>query len=434
MDRLDGGWLRGVTLPFLLAGIITLAGCAPQPTLEVDPGEMRGTVERLERRLEQRPDDTETLRDLGALYVLTKRPRQGQGVLMRAFEADANDPKTLFYLGLAAERLRRFDQALQLYERYPEVPSASPYRAALQGRHELVLRRLVEEEARRAVTRCLRDGTCSAAAPSTVAVLPLRYQGGNQRFAPLGLGIAELVSIDLAHVDAITVVERVRLQALLDEIDRAQGPGFNQNVGPQTGRLIGAGQLVGGAFTVENDRAVRLNMRVSGVDGTSRSLQTESAQLDRIFAVQKAIVFGVVDALGIELTAAERAAIQFVPTESLQAFLAYCRGLDAERQGLYSRAARAYGQARALDPGFQAAVRRATETTALGQAASGLLPAPLLETAVDLSALRLANMPSIDGVFSLPAPRDPDGEWSRTSGDLGLPPLPLPPEPSTGGN
>lgn len=426
--------MRLICLLLLGGASFVMGGCAPAPVTEIDAGEAQREIERLETRLDAQPGDVGVLRDLGTLYVLTDRTERGQALLLKAFEVDANDPKTIFYLGLASERTGRLDQALRLYQGYADVNAASPYRTAIQGRHDLVLRRLVEREAKRDVSRCLQQGQCAAASETTVAVLPLRYQGGDERFATLGLGIAELVSIDLASVRTLTVVERVRLQAVINEIERSQGPGFRSDVGPRTGRLIGAGQLVGGAFTVGDGRDLRLSTRLSSVNGQARDLSTESAELQRLFRVQKSLVFGIVDALGIELTPAEREAIQFVPTESLQAFLAFSRGLDAEDRGEYLRAAREFRRAREIDPGFTAAASRESRAEALSDASAGALPTPVVTASLDLVDLRLSNMASTGGVLSSDDGRDADGEWSGVGGTFEPSSLPLPPEPTTGSN
>ncbi len=422
--------VAGAAIALLLA--VAGAGCAPQPTLELRPEEARAEIGRLEARLEERPGDVRTLRDLGTLYVLTDRLERGQSLLLEAFEGKMDDPKTRFYLGLARERSGAFGQALRLYQGFADVGSGSPYRRALRGRHDLVLRRLAQQEAERDVARCLEAGRCAGASPTTVAVLPLRFQGGDERFARVGRGLAELVSIDLSRVERLTVVERVRLQALLAEIERSQGAQFRADVGPRTGRLLGAGQLVGGAFTVQDERDLRLSMRLASVDGRARDLETGSSALARLFELQKRIVFRIVEELGIELTPAEREGIQAVPTQNLQAFLAFSRGLDFDDRGEYVQAAGAFRRAREIDPSFQMAASREAETAALADATAGRLPTPVVSPSINLTDLRLGNMPSTGGPAPAGSERDPDGEFSGAGGTLGPQPLPLPPPPSTG--
>jgi tetratricopeptide (TPR) repeat protein len=81
--------------------------------------------------------------------------------------------------------------------------------------------------------------------------------------------------------------------------------------------------------------------------------------LDNLFRLQKELVFQLIEEMGVELTAEQRAAIEDVPTQNLQAFLAYSRGLIAEDTGNFEAAARFFRQASQLDPDFEAAARQA---------------------------------------------------------------------------
>jgi hypothetical protein len=74
--------------------------------------------------------------------------------------------------------------------------------------------------------------------------------------------------------------------------------------------------------------------------------------MERIFQLEKDLVFEIINQMGISLTQEERDAIEIIPTENLLAFMAYCRGLDYEDRGLYNRAVEEYRTAVNLDPQF----------------------------------------------------------------------------------
>jgi hypothetical protein len=80
--------------------------------------------------------------------------------------------------------------------------------------------------------------------------------------------------------------------------------------------------------------------------------------MDQLFALEKRIALDLFDELGVQLTVAERNAIEQRPTRSLAAFLAYSRGLTAEDQGRYDDASRFYRDAAHLDPTFGAALQK----------------------------------------------------------------------------
>jgi len=104
-------------------------------------------------------------------------------------------------------------------------------------------------------------------------------------------------------------------------------------------------------------------------DGTLGAPSTVTDALDALFTMQKALVFQLFEQLGVTLTPAERQAIERRPTNNLDAFLQYSRGLQASDAGRFEDAARFFNDARSLDPGFGLAAVRAQTTQAAAQAA-----------------------------------------------------------------
>lgn len=361
--------LRSFALSILALGMVA---CAAEPQLREDPEDFREEVARLQREIAENPEDATPLRDLGAIYVRTKRPSEGYQYLNKALSREPNDPKALFYLGVASERLGRTQEAQQLYRRFPNVPEDSRFRSLMKGRYQWLLRQEVEEQMAKMVQR--EDTLAADVSTRAVAVFPLSYQGGNEKYAPLGRGLAEMVSTDLAQIDELQLVERVRIEALLDELKLAESEYVDPATAPRAGQLLGAGRLVGGAYSVLDAQDLRVETAFAEVQeaGASSNVESYSGALEELFALQKDIVYGVVNRLGIELTAREREEIERVPTRNLQAFLAYSRGLEEEAQGNYEAAAEAFQQAHELDPDFSEAADRQEEAEGLSAASGGI--------------------------------------------------------------
>ena len=74
--------------------------------------------------------------------------------------------------------------------------------------------------------------------------------------------------------------------------------------------------------------------------------------MEQILAVQKGMVFNILQYLGIEPSDNNRDSINVAPTESLEAFLAYSRGLELYQQGRFDEAAEQFKLAVKLDPKF----------------------------------------------------------------------------------
>ena len=375
-------------VPLALAAFgaaLWIAGCAS--------GRYNEDVNRYERRriaLEQRlaadPRDVAALRDLGVIHVRTARYARGYDLLKQAFAADAQDPEMLFYLGIASETVGDRSSAVRVYEKYETLPRLSPYRRLMVGR----LGALVRDDARRqALELVAAEDTLRAGAPTSsrvVAVFPLQYRGDDARFAPIARGLSEMITVDLANVGSLRVVERVRMSALLDELRLSASSRVDPATAPRVGRLIGAGRVVGGAYSVVDGRTLRVDLSAWAYgEAPAPTLTSADDALAKFFQIEKALVFDLLTSMGVEPTPAERARIERIPTQNLQAFLAYSRALEREDAGDFRGAAGLFNQALRLDPAFGAAAGRAEATD--GMATAGSTPESALAAAPEANGL-----------------------------------------------
>lgn len=410
----------------LVLGLLLLGGACTStaPLRSDDPGVIREEIERLKEARAASPDDPEIQRDLGALYVRIDRPDSARRQLERAYAERPEDPKTLFFLGVAQEKLGNDTEALDLYGQYTSVPPDSRYRSLLRGRHEELRYTRAREEIRASMDR--PGAGADGPSPRTVAVVPFTFSGQDSTYAPLGRGLGELVLNDLSNVERLRVVERIRLQALLDELQLGLSDAVASETAPRVGALLGAGRLVGGSFAVEPRRELRIDASLVRLEGAVESPEGGTAEgpLEEYYRLVNEIVFGLVDRFGIELTAEERADIEQVPTRNLQAFLAYSRGLRAEDRGNYGQARLQYEQAATQDPSFRAASEardRAQSRDRAGDpedAVAATVPQP---DPIDLTQLRQQNT----AAQSTPS-REPAEESRRGDAAVleGAPPLP----------
>ncbi|MGB3544620.1 hypothetical protein [Rubrivirga sp.] len=171
---------------------------------------------------------------------------------------------------------------------------------------------------------------------------------------PLRLGFASLMIDRMRGSTELELVERVRLQWLLDE----QNLAATQEGGRQAGRLLGADQVVFGTY-IKNGDDMLLTARVVDVE-TGRILMGErvegrASQFDALVSCLSELVAESVDA---RLPAAPTA--QTAP-ESLDAVIAYARGLALEETEDFAAAAEQYQLALSLDPSYEPAQLRMDE-------------------------------------------------------------------------
>ena len=348
--------------------ILALSGCASRP-----PGDH---ISRLERQRDARPDAMRVLRALGVAYYREGRFADAARVLTRAHGLDPRDGVTALYLGMSAEQQDDLAVARSAYESYVQHGRTSRVRRQLRSRLAALAHRELQAAARDAVAR---EASLSATPGplTTVAVTPLTFNGSDSSLAPLGRGLADLMITDLSRSSRLTVVERDRLEALLDELSRSASGRVDATTALRSGRLARAGRLVRGSITQLGSSALRADAAVVNVaTAQAGGPVNEDFSLDALFDAEKRIVLALFAEMGITLTAAERAAIEQRPTKSLAAFLAYSRGLAAEDEGRFGDAARFYGEAARLDPGFAAARGSEQRTQAISEG-SAMTPASL---------------------------------------------------------
>ena len=342
-----------------------LSGCAAE-RVTLTPEDYRARLPALEARVLNAPQDADALADLGEARAQTGAFAEAVTPLTRALALRTNHPKALYYRGVVGEGLGQRDDALAFYARYEEVPRTSPYRRLMAGRHAWLLRALVRDEL--AALIATEDSLTSAEPTDAVAVFPLRFRGGDEQYRTLGRGLSEMLAEDLAAVGRIRVVERVRLQVLLDELELGQSDAFDRATAPRLGRLLRSSRVVGGGVSVEGE-ALRADIALwDWPDAEFPELSAREARLRDLFRLEKEIAFGLIDELGIELTPAERERVERIPTRSLQAFLSYSRGLQEEDAGRFGPAAGHYIEAVRIDPGFDAARQKAEVAQALASA------------------------------------------------------------------
>src|SRR4051812_39755191 len=92
----------------------------------------------------------------------------------------------------------------------------------------------------------------AAADPVTVAVLYFDYDGKDTELAVLRKGLAQMLISDLLGTPTIRVVERDRLQEVLDELKLQATNKIEPATAVKAGKLLGARYLVlGGYFDVK---------------------------------------------------------------------------------------------------------------------------------------------------------------------------------------
>jgi len=359
--------LKSKVAYFLLLGLLPLflmncAGSSHNKGMRhLKNNEFTEAIALLKQAEKEKPDSYKIKRDLGIAFYSARRFDEALAKLQRARDLKPDDSKTAFYHGLTYEAKGMLNEAIGEYKGYLTLKGSRKFKKEISKR----IRQLTLEKISSEITEALaqeQNINVGAIPDNTVAVLSFKNLGNSREYDPLQKGLAQMLITDLAKVKKLKVVERLKLQTLLAEIELGSSGVVDAATAPRVGKLLGAKKLVNGAFTDLAGDDFRIDASLTET-ATSKVLQVDevTGKLDKLFQMQKELAFSIIDDLGVQLSKEEREAIQKIPTESLLAFIAYSKGLDFEDKGMFSQARQAYQKAVQLDPNFAQAQENLSE-------------------------------------------------------------------------
>ena len=184
-----------------------------------------------------------------------------------------------------------------------------------------------------------------------------------ERFDPMQQGFASMMINYLEGSTDLKVVERERIQWLLDELELQRDGGLvDQASAVRTGQLLGANAVLFGAFTV-HDKQMWISARLVKVE-TGEILLAEQifGKKDEFFELVEKLSDQVTEAIGVELASTGRSESgggNGGQTRSLDAQLSYSQGLGLIEQEKYQEAYDKFLEALEYDPQYADARRRA---------------------------------------------------------------------------
>ncbi|MDP4117200.1 MAG: CsgG/HfaB family protein [Bacteroidota bacterium] len=349
---------------FISLFAILFSNCATtlydQGRNSLSEGDYNKAVELLKQEVSANPQNYEAWRDLGIAEFKNNNLKDAETNLLKAYDLKKDDGETTLNIGLLYEKLEDYDKALSFYKNYTSISGGSA--DIIEGRMNLISRKKVEKEIKLALQN--EDKLKLEPIPdNTIAVLYFQNIGGNKEYDALQKGLTEMLITDLSKVKSLKVVERVKLQKLMDEIKLSSSEQFDKSTAPRFGKLMKANKLVNGTFLNLSGDQFQVNAGFTSTsDGVFQPVKNVSGDINKYFKLQKELVFNIIDEMGIKISDEEREAIQVIPTESYLAFVAYSKGLDLEDRGLYGEAAEQFSQAFNIDPSFNQAQFKSDES------------------------------------------------------------------------
>ena len=215
-----------------------------------------------------------------------------------------------------------------------------------------------------------------AASALTASALPVSAQGAantrptlavlyftngalvdNATYAPLSKGMAEMLITELSQNNAVRVVERDRLQSLIEEQNLQNSDRVDKETAVKLGKTLGARHMLMGTFVIDPKKNMRIDVRAVNTE-TSQIEYTESVTGPADNLLQLVIQLGTKVNAGLKLPALKTASITTPASKSpnqFKALMAMSQALEAEDRKSKTEAVSLYKQAIALNPDFDRA-------------------------------------------------------------------------------
>lgn len=191
------------------------------------------------------------------------------------------------------------------------------------------------------------------AGPGSVAVLYFQNQG-NPELEPLKVGLSQMMTTDLVGAGGAKIVERVQLQAVLDELKLGHSAVVDKDTSAKVGKLLGAEYLVLGSY-FSLGGTLRVDARLVRVEtGEIVHAFGENGAVGDLFDLERRVAASFRDRLGQLVPGAvaalpERIAAA-VGAKPLDAVMALSEGLIALDNHELPRARESFERALLADP------------------------------------------------------------------------------------
>jgi curli biogenesis system outer membrane secretion channel CsgG len=179
-------------------------------------------------------------------------------------------------------------------------------------------------------------------------------------YAPLSKGMAEMLITELAQNSGVRVVERDRLQTVLEEQNLQASDRVDKETAVKLGKTLGARHLLMGSFVIDPRQNVRIDLRAVNTETSAIDyVQSISGKADRL--LELVMELGTKVNAGLKLPALRTSSITAPAAKSgnqFKALMAMSRALEAEDAKNPKEAAALYRSAVALNPDFVQAKTR----------------------------------------------------------------------------
>ena len=269
-----------------------------------------------------------------------------------------------YYLGLIYLEQGKRTAAIAQWRQYVQMDPRSENAVRIRKNLTVLLREEARESARTAVANeasLIR----MPAADNTVAIMAFKNLG-SENIKPLGKGMAALLIHDLSLVPDLQVVERVKVQALLQEMKLGTSGLVATETAPRVGKLLRAKHVTSGSLADLEKENLQIASAMVDADQVS-NIGTQEAQgeLKKFYDLEKQIACQIIEDLDRSCDDVPPA-FHEIHTKSLAALIFFAVGLDYLDREKYDQARDAFQKSLEKDPSFELAEQSLLDTPVQG--------------------------------------------------------------------
>ncbi len=156
----------------------------------------------------------------------------------------------------------------------------------------------------------------------------------NEKLEPLSKGMAAMLTTELQNISAFKLVERQRLNDVLNELKLQQSGAVDPGTASKIGKIVGARAMLLGSF-VNMFGKLRIDARIVDVEtGLTKKADEVTGDMDELFELIQQLTQKIPKKFDIELTDADREAMYSKRTpEKIDQTLLFSKGVDYEDIG-----------------------------------------------------------------------------------------------------
>lgn len=175
-----------------------------------------------------------------------------------------------------------------------------------------------------------------ASDPKTIAVLYFENNSvvDKDKLDPLKKGLADMIITEMTKVKGIKVVERQRIQSIIEELNLSETDMVDKSTSQQMGKLLGAKVMLFGGFSNLFNDKLRIDIRIVRTEtGETLKAEEETGELDEFLTMLQSLVKKIASDLDVKISSEDEDRLEASKDGNFEGYVTYAKALNYEDQG-----------------------------------------------------------------------------------------------------